>query len=103
MAVKLNTPSKSYTGDIFGVKFINGEAIVEDEKLGNYVAKRFGYKSEPVESDPDKEQTEDPEEVAGPDYDSMVKSELQSILKEKGIEYGKNDTNKQLIELIKAQ
>lgn len=110
MPVKLRTPNKHYTGDIFGIEFVKGVAIVEDGKLAKYVADRFKYESEPFESSPepqeqadeeDAEQEEPAQELEEPNYDMLTIPELQALLNEQGIEYGKKANKNQLIDLLK--
>lgn len=51
MAVKVIVPNKHYNTTAFGVQFVDGVAVFEDEAFAKQVAERFGYQIE-VEEKP---------------------------------------------------
>lgn len=51
MAVKVTVPNKGYNEYYFGVHFIDGVAVFEDEDKGKKVASRLGYKVEEIAAD----------------------------------------------------
>lgn len=48
MAVKVIVPSKTYNEKYFGVDFVNGVGIFEDEKLAYKISEILGYKVENI-------------------------------------------------------
>lgn len=54
MAVKVIVPSETYNETFWGVQFVNGVGIFEDEEKARNIAQILGYKVEPIE-EPKKE------------------------------------------------
>ncbi|MBC9785865.1 hypothetical protein GJ688_12790 [Heliobacillus mobilis] len=48
---RINTPNAIYNGVTEGVLFQNGEAIIEDERLKNLLAKDYGYTVEEIKEE----------------------------------------------------